>query len=257
LLFIVALSLRTAAVFLPVGFMMYQTYKWVESKKRVLILSISFSMCILLGVAFYLRHYLMQEIDYLRQLALTQLFTQSELGLVPRLANHFKELGEIIFNMSSNKLQIFIGNTITSTLFIGTGLGCLIIFYWAIFKHHLYAYITFWVVMAYLGIILLWPFSDCRFFIPIIPFIIIGFLVVLEQIKVLFIKKLIMTAYCVLGIAGLIYSARLSLDKDLFLSSYGNDLKLRTNYNAALGDTSIYPTNIADKNVVYLIKKYN
>ena len=65
---------------------------------------------------------------------------------------------------------------------------------------------------------------------------------------------LIATPFICLGFISLIYTTRLSLDRDYFLEKYGNTDELRKNYKSVFEKREIEDT---DKEIIFLLKKYN
>lgn len=252
-----AIYLRSAGVFLPFGVISYIAFKYIKSSNKTVFRISTFAIIVLIGVAFLGDKYFSLKIEYLRQLQLSKLFSLTEYSIFFRLIVHIKEFGEVMMNISSNKLEHIAGKLFSTILLIGVGIASIYIFARFVFKNRLYHYFPFWPISAYFIIIFLWPFTDSRFFIPIIPFITVGALKLLEKLSSIKLKNVVMVTYCLMGVIGLIYSAKLSMNKQLFLSNYGTDLELRKNYNAAVGDTTLSTPYGVDKNVVFLINKYN
>lgn len=108
-------------------------------------------------------------------------------------------------------------------------------------------------VGAYLFVLLIWPFSDARFWLPVIPLVGAGLAALLQDAvrgrRVMALARAYGAAFTVAGVAALLYSTRLSLAGPAFPRLYG-DGSLQPAYQAALTDER--PAEFPGKNRVAL-----
>jgi hypothetical protein len=265
LLTVASIYVRTAGVALIPGIILYIIYnnraKIVE--KRGLFASavvLILAALILFVIKF---PFLETKVDYLRQLNLG-LMVKDPFSIAGRLLMHFKEFGELIWNIPYSKLTSVIkirGFDTAQYLLIVTGAAALCVFFNAAVKLKLFNHFAFWVFLTYLIMIFLWPYYDTRFLIPIIPmFIYIFFASLFKFVKAGYVKMIPILIYTVLGFVSLGYSDAISLNKAFFLKHYGADQQLTEKYrvhfkNKKAGNKPGY--NILSDNVSYFLEKYD
>jgi len=198
---------------------------WPQLRKRQMVLLILGSgTLLLLAVGLWTgRHYLLGNIGLLRGYGLWQFVARA-------VHAHSQDFAELIFNMPFSKLPAS-----WSVLLLPAGAVALSLFVTGIFvmrtrRQWLFAYL-----LAYTALVLPWPFTDPRFWLPVMPFV---FLATGEGIA--FVsgrapKPAVVTpyavAFCLLGCVALGYSTWLTFSGARFPERYGDGL-LRTTYVA-------------------------
>jgi uncharacterized membrane protein (DUF373 family) len=145
-----------------------------------------------------------------------------------------------------NKLSIFTPVWLAEASLLLGGIVAIILVVRYIIIHKTYEQFIFWPLITYAAIIFLWPFYDARFFIPIIPFLMIVFVNTIVEAKAKYLK-LLAVPFVLFGIVSVIYTVQISLNKDYFIEKYGNNQELRESYfrfkngiTPAKADTSLY-----------------
>lgn len=112
-------------------------------------------------------------------------------------------------------------------------------------------------VVCYVGVLLLWPYYDARYWLPVIPFL-IGYTIL--AVRSLRLPGLVVAVYCfgyaALGFAVIAYSTRITFAGCAFPDRYG-DGNLRATYRAALPSCGacVEPDRV-DAKVVHLLREY-
>ena len=260
-----SIYLRSAGVAVLLGVLFYTCYlnrgRLIRDKKVLVFLGIMFLMFGAVFI-FYLKT-LEKKVDYLKQLNLESM-AQKPFSIVERLLLHIKEIGEITLNIPYDKLSPLIklhAFDFAQILICIIGLLSLYIYYKAVKILRLYRLLIFWVGLAYLALIFLWPFYDTRFLIPLFPFLtLLLFYYLFSILKSNILKAVPIALYVVFGLAGLFYSDAMSLNKQFFLKHYGFDPNLTKAYqihfeNERNNTSPIY--NINNDNTLYLLETYD
>ncbi|HYA23864.1 MAG TPA: hypothetical protein VEF05_06870, partial [Terriglobales bacterium] len=110
-------------------------------------------------------------------------------------------------------------------------------------------------LIAYTALILPWPFTDPRFWLPVMPFV---FLAIAEGIAFVFrrvpqfsLAVPYVIAFCVLGFGALGYSTWLTFSGPRFSERYGDGL-LRTAYQANCSSAAVG----ANERALELLRRY-
>ncbi len=176
------------------------------------------------------------------------------------LKNHLTELSEIFINLPSKKLETYMSPTLSTLLFIGTGLVVLIAFFYLLFRKspRIPMYIKIYLTL-YALIILNWPYYDPRFWVPVLPLMVV---VVIEADWArhrigLVIKRLYLGFILLSGLTAAAYSLYTGFDKHRFATNhargdYRNEFETYF-FGKPLSDTA----KTVDNNVVEILKKYN
>ncbi|MFT3826435.1 MAG: hypothetical protein QM731_21115 [Chitinophagaceae bacterium] len=176
------------------------------------------------------------------------------------LRNHFTELSEVFLNIPSNKILGYLPASIGSKLFIALGVLFFAWFMYCTFarKSEIPFYIRIY-LLFYSIIILNWPYYDPRFWVPILPLIVVVILRTPFNTKP--ILKLFSRAYLVvyvaLGLFAAAYSLYVSFNKERFAKShakgvYRNEYEIHF-FGKPQTDTATY----IDNNVVDILNKYD
>jgi hypothetical protein len=177
-------------------------------------------------------------------------------GLIGRLlenvAVHTREMGEIGFNVPSSKAPSVLkpAYPLVGVLVIG-------LVFRGIWLRRRSLGVLEVTLLAYGGLIFVWPYSDARFWLPALP-LIAGFiaLVLIDAARHRYFKfvGVAMCAWFALaGLAALAYSTRISWAGNRFADVYG-DGTLSPTYRAAfLGQTNV----VADSNAMLLLRRYD
>ncbi|ASU36772.1 hypothetical protein [Mucilaginibacter xinganensis] len=260
-----SIYVRTAGVAIAPGMVLYLIYtnRAKIAAYWVLLLSVFVVISAALAVFIIKLPFLQTKVDYLRQLDLT-LMIKDPLSIAGRLSLHFKELGELIWNIPYSKLAGVVtikGFDNAQYLLVITGGAALFIFFRATVKLKLIDHFAFWVFLTYLVMIFLWPYYDTRFLIPIIPvFVYVFFTYLFKFVKSGYLKMAPIVIYVLLGFVSLGYSDAISLNNAFFLKHYGADKELTEKYRVHFQNKTvgIKPTcNIFSDNVSYFLEKYD
>jgi hypothetical protein len=265
LLTVASIFVRTAGVALIPGIVLYAIYKnrAKMAERRVLCAAAVVLLLIALVICVIKFPFLETKVDYLRQLNLA-LMVKDPFSIAGRLLMHFKELGELVWNIPYSKLTGVIriyGFDTAQYLLVLTGAAVLCIFFLAVAKLRFLDHFVFWVFLTYLVMIFLWPFYDTRFLIPVIPGLLYVFYTSLFKfVKAGYVKMILLLIYVTLGFASLGYSDAISLNKAFFLNHYGTDPQLTEKYrvhfkNQTLGNKPVYKINW--DNASYFLEKYD
>jgi hypothetical protein len=139
------------------------------------------------------------------------------------------EIGEVILNIPIAKLPLSILPLIPIVGFV----GLLLAVYGASLSKQLGTIEVF--CLCYIAIIILWPYMDSRYLIPVLPFIIAYcFVAICNIVNRVFrwkevLSTLVFAPYVLIGVAALYYNALLSLSAGNFPNLYG-DGSLRQTY---------------------------
>jgi hypothetical protein len=110
--------------------------------------------------------------------------------------------------------------------------------------------------LAYLFVLLCWPYHDARFLLPVVP-LAIGWLTMLStRLSPKWRVAMAMWAalFAITGVLSLSYSTRISLSGNQFPEVYGNDERMKSTYHAAFGQ-SVEPAEV-DSDMLALLKRY-
>jgi hypothetical protein len=262
---VLAIYVRTAGVAIIAGIFLYLVYlnKGFIIRSKIILASVVFMGITPFVVFICAPAFFEKKIDYLRQLKAEEL-VDKPFSIFERLLIHFKELGEILFNIPYSKLSAiinFYGFNTAAWLLIIVGSLSLFIYIKVVKTLQLYKSFPFWVFISYLVIIFLWPFYDTRFLIPVLPvlaYLFFGHLTLWVKARVL--KGMIIGVYVLLGAAGLVYSDALSLSNAFFLSHYGFDSYLTKTYRDHFNNQAQKIKPVFDVNsdfVPYILEKYD
>jgi hypothetical protein len=167
---------------------------------------------------------------------------------------HVKEWGELAVNAPSAKLPGGLGVPIQIAGFI-----VLLLWLTGLWEKRRNLDASLWYGVAYAAIVLAWPWSDARFWLPVLP-LLMGYVLVGSQ-RVLPARLLrpAMVAYCslfcLLGVIALGYSTRLTFAGKKFPDLYG-DGTLRATYRLAfLGEPPKKAEEISP-DAFYLLHRY-
>ncbi len=162
---------------------------------------------------------------------------------------HFQDFGEMTANLPMSKLPGNLGVTL-----IAIGALVLMAFLIGVFALRKRSLWLCCYLAAYSALVLPWPFTDPRFWLPAMPFVILA---LQEALVCLFgiVPKRILVAYgmvfCILGVVALGYSTKLTFAGKKFASEYG-DGRLTDTYLAGCS-TSTIPK---EEEALALLKRY-
>jgi len=114
-------------------------------------------------------------------------------------------------------------------------------------------------VLALASIVLAYPWADTRLWLPVLPFLMAYVLTGLRRLTPRETLRPLLVAYgfifCVLGIAALVFSTRLTYAGARFPDIYG-DGNLRDAYRIALRGETVENNNPIHKDALYLLRRY-
>lgn len=113
--------------------------------------------------------------------------------------------------------------------------------------------------ISYVGIMIIWPYRDARFWLPVLPLMMVYAALYLDNISRFKSVRLARTAYigifCLVGVAALTYSTWISLSGDRFPERYG-DYKTRQSYRFAFGTQGVTKPSDVNCSMVRLLNRY-
>jgi hypothetical protein len=174
-------------------------------------------------------HYLLANADLLRSYGFARFLETAAKA-------HSQDFAELILNAPFSKLP-----TGWTVLLLPVGAVTFSFFVTGIFALRSRAPWLFTYLIAYMALILPWPFTDPRFWLPALPFV---FLAIAEGIATVFrhrpnlrLVAAYVVTFCVLGLAALGYSTWLTFSGPRFPARYGDGI-LRTAYQANCSSAS-------------------
>jgi hypothetical protein len=194
---------------------------WQFAKQRPIALifaGLAAAICLAIGI-WAGRHYLSADIEYLGV---------AKIGDVIVLAaiRHCQDFAELIFNVPLAKLPSALSNLM---LFVGA--IALVFFLAGAFALRQRSLWLSAYLVAYTALVLPWPFTDVRFWLPIMPFVFLAIwsgLLSLRDIPVRATGAYVVL-FCAMGFVALGYSTSLTFSGSKFPSRYGDGL-LRSTY---------------------------
>lgn len=217
-----------------------------DLRKRPIVMAVASSVAFG-GLAIGLwvgRHYLLANADLLRSYGWFRF-------LETTATTHSQDFAELIINAPFSKLPAGL-----SVLLLLVGAATFLIFVTGVFALRDRARWLFAYLVAYSALILPWPFTDPRFWLPVMPFVCVaiaeGISVVFAHAPKLAIVAPYMIAFCVVGFGALGYSTWLTFSGPKFSARYGDGL-LRTAYQANCSSASAN----ADQRALELLRRYD
>jgi hypothetical protein len=174
--------------------------------------------------------------------------------------NHFSDLTEVFLNMPANKVIGYIPGGAGPAVFVVLGVACLAWLLYNTFsrKSKVPFYIRMY-LLFYVIIIMNWPYYDPRFWVPILPLLVV---VILQTPfnNIAWLKgvsRLYLAAYLALGLFAAVYSLYIGLDKERFAQKqaagvYRNEYEIKY-FGKPLSDTAKH----VDEEVLNILKKYD
>ena len=218
---------------------------WPQVRKRRIILAVAGSITFA-GLAIGLwagKHYLLANTDLLRSYGFSRFLETTAMA-------HSQDFAELIINAPFSKLP-----ALWSVLLLPFGAATFLLFVTGIFRLRDRAQWLFAYLIAYTALILPWPFTDPRFWLPVMPFM---FLAIAEGIAFVFrrvpqfsLAVPYVIAFCVLGFGALGYSTWLTFSGPRFSERYGDGL-LRTAYQANCSSAAVG----ANERALELLRRY-
>jgi hypothetical protein len=162
------------------------------------------------------------------------------------ISARLKEFGELALNVPASRLPDFL---VQFVWVAGVILICAVV-----------AGIAFWksggvielYVIGFSGILLVWPFEDARFWLPVVPLLIAAAWIGLNAVPKLF-SLTWASAYVTAGAAALIFSARLTFSGPEFGDRFGNGAQ-QLAYRAALHQGPV--TSETDKEALAVLRRF-
>jgi hypothetical protein len=210
----------------------------LKANNRGLVIGIgAVALLIVAGTAFLL----LTRSDYVRVDLRVQYGQRLLATLVRTLGYHITEVGELTANAPAAKLPEALRFFVPPLGVIG--LGAVAYCVWRR-RANLGSVEAF--VLSYMVIIFLWPFSDVRFWIPILPWLVAWILWSLGQVELPRAARLVLVAYvslfCLLGLIGQAYNTRISLSGRDFATFFQDEYLgpvYRTAWGAPRQDDSV------------------
>jgi hypothetical protein len=117
-------------------------------------------------------------------------------------------------------------------------------------------------VLAYLALIFLWPYTDARFWIPLVPLAVgyayVALAPVFRNRAAAMVLCVYVTAFLVIGVAALAYSTRLSFSGRRFANLYGTSagLTLQPTYRVAFGEAQPGDASHVDRKALAVLREW-
>jgi hypothetical protein len=165
------------------------------------------------------------------------------------------ELGEIAVNIPTAKLPMLIRPIVTITGVATVGL----VSFGLLARRRVGTVEIF--VLSYVGIVILWPYFDSRFLIPVLPFLLIYGFLGIRNIRlrdggwrIELVVPVIL--HILIGAVALTYNARISLSRDKFPELFG-DGSLRTTYCYYLKSCSVDDVEDVNRSALRLLRAFS
>lgn len=261
---IAAVYLRTAGIVVPCGIILYLIYtkRYVFYKKRYLLVVLVGMVAAAFTLFLFKLKGFEQRNDYFRQLDLEGLWHGPN-HLLARIGIHLQEMGELLVNIPYSKLSGFVPQGIAFLIMpviVVAGLVALGTIVYITLRAKLYKHLVLWVYLCYMLMILLWPFYDARFLVPVIPLFIYCLYAVYERYHRLWVIKLLALVYVVMGLFALTYSTTISVNQVAFLKLYGFDKEMTLNYTQHFKDKQsgkVVVYDIDKQRILYILNTYD
>jgi len=180
--------------------------------------------------------------------------------IVDNAKHHFAELAELFINMPGNKLMSYLPASLGELAFILLGIVCFAWLMWSMFSSR--ARIPFYIrayVLFYMFIIFNWPYYDPRFWLPLLPLMVI-IIMRTPLSKPTWLKgvgRLYLGIYLLLGLLAAAYALYTGFDKERFARNqaageYRNEYEIHF-FGKPLSDTATQ----VDQNVLEILNKYD
>lgn len=259
-----AIYLRTAGIVIPGGIILYLVYVNRNNicKNKYLLAALAGMLIAVFALFLFKLKGLEQRNDYFRQLDLEGIFHGPN-NLLSRVALHLQEMGELLLNVPYSKLNTIAPHSVSFLIMpviIVAGVFMLALVVYMVRKGRLYRYLIFWIYLCYLLMIVLWPFYDSRFLIPIIPLFIYCLYSAYERYRRFWVIQLLAIIYVVMGLFALTYSTVMSVNREAFLKFYTNDKEIKAGYTQHFNDKQLGKTPVYDINkqrIIYIMNAYD
>lgn len=228
---VLSMCLRTAGVVFFGGLVCYSVYLFLlrfknhKYYKQIAIATVLLLVMVALAGIVALQH----RSSYLQQLMPEGPYARHYLSR--RLRYHFQELGEVLVNLPASQLSSRFHASWISYFFILLGALVLFRMFRVIISGGALKQFSVWAFICYVAMVLVWPYYDTRFMIPLVPLVIfIVFPQMREGGDTRYAHWLVMGGFILMGFLSMAYSDALSLSKNRFLKSYGNEPRLTRAY---------------------------
>lgn len=180
---------------------------------------------------------------------------------IPLLREHIKEWGQLLLNVPGNKVTTLLPGWGNSLLIIsGLLLAAGLIYTFFIRRKEIPLAISAYVI-AYCILIFNWPFFDARFWIPVLPYMVVVVISLkdapgMSRLKRLF--QLLLAIYLAMGLGAAGYSIYTASHKTVLARTQAGGI-FRSEYETyffgrPLSDTAAHPIN---QEVLSILKRYN
>ncbi len=231
---VITIYLRTAGIVLPIGLLLYAVYinrdKLFGSK--LLKGSILVGAIAVIALTLVKLPALEDKVYYLKQLEINKML-HNPVSVLERINVHLQEMGECMVNIPASQIgrMLHIEGPFVRWIYIFIGVWVLVRIISNAIRLDIQKYFATWVILVYFLMVLVWPFYDTRFLIPMIPFILYLVFPFFYSAKYpRFVMAAVAGVYILFGIVSLLYSTALSLDHDKFLQYYGNSPQMTESY---------------------------
>lgn len=176
------------------------------------------------------------------------------------LKNHFTELAEVFINLPANKVTGFLPGSLGTVLFIVIGVVCLLWLLVCTFSSssripfYIRAYMAF-----YMFIIFNWPYYDPRFWVPVLPLLVIFILRTPFRLPSLakMLSRLYLAVYLLIGLLAAAYALYTGFNKERFARNqaagdYRNEYEIHF-----FGKPQTDSATHVNQNVVDILEKYD
>jgi hypothetical protein len=174
---------------------------------------------------------------------------------IPLLREHLKEWGQLILNVPGNKVLTLLpgwGNFLLITA--GLLLALVLIYSFFIRRKEIPLVISTYLI-AYCLLLFNWPFFDARFWIPVIPYMVVVISPLTRGSRGV---RVLLTIYFLMGLGAAGYSIHTMYHKEVLARTQAGGI-FRNEYETwffgrPLSDTATHPV---DQEVLSILKRYN
>jgi hypothetical protein len=174
--------------------------------------------------------------------------------------NHFSDLTELFLNMPANKVVGYVPGGAGFALFVILGIAFMA---WVLYntfskKSRIPFYIRMY-LLFYIVIIMNWPYYDPRFWVPVLPLLVVVILQTPFNSRgwLKGVSRLYLGVYLALGLGAAAYSLYVGLDKERFAQKQANGL-YRNEYEIEFfGKPQTDTATHVDPEVLNILKKYD
>jgi len=176
-------------------------------------------------------------------------------SLIPLLREHLKEWGQLILNVPGNKVITLLPGWGNWLLIIAGLLLALVLIYAFFVRRKQIPLVISIYLIAYCLLLFNWPFFDARFWIPVVPYMVV---VIIPLTRARRAARGVLVFYFLMGLGAAGYSIYTMYHKEVLARTQAGGI-FRNEYETwffdrPLSDTATHPVN---QEVLSILKRYN